>query len=638
MTKIRHPHDAMTVAPEKYLDLKEPRVNWSQATKAVLDQYDGILDAVQKEAIQNAHDAMAGDSRLWRIEIRYIPEEKRLEIEDFGTTGIEEWEYYKSLWFSEKALQKGKGGSRGQGKFVLVAAGQYMITETIAGGKYRIVYTDRNARYDDNENNVLKIVKRQLHHPGTMITVYGIRPEFHDEFMDYNSMLRRIQLTWWKIIEKEKAKIVYSMGSKIFQVPPLKRPSFTVQKNFGNIGVKYNTKNDEGNVIEKTGTITDINFYYNKGGELPSEFRGKVAIIVNGQTIEWWEPSIAPPHNNRFYGMLEAEYLRDAEQPNHSKFMRDHDAWKITRSHLDDLVNRFLKPMYEKETAVDKQSLREAMMAEELLNRAFLEGFADIDPLGEVPKKTRNREKYTDVYIRYFLLDHREYNRGDTVLAKTVVASAADEKRENYSVQFTVIDPNGSKICDAEHTGLTFKIKAEKEFEFKCELSNDSLKGIYVAGMFVKDAAGNVVHQNTKKFEIEPDFVDEEKKKLKDPLEQKKEETKKVPIRVNLKLGVFDDGRLVRYFPPPTNVIYVNYKHGIIDYIRRTSPKTLVYHLVVAAGEELIRLRYRGLVDSTEESGEELSSDKVKQTVDEILIRSQELGKWTGMKLMAMSK
>src|SRR5581483_10384073 len=595
-------------------------------------------DAVQKEAIQNAHDAMTGEPTAWRIEIRYLPSEKRLEIEDFGTTGIREWEYYKSLWFSEKALQKGKGGSRGQGKFVLVAAGQYMVTETIADGKYRIVYTDRNARYDDNTTNVLKIVKRKLHHAGSLITVYGIRSEFHDEFMNHASMLRRIQLTWWRIIENENATIVYCIGDRQFRVSPLTKPSFTTHKHFSDIPVKYRTKSDDGSVLEKTGTITDINLYYNKGLELPSEFKGKIAITVNGQTVEWWEPSIPPPHNNRFTGTIEAEYLRDAEQPNHSKFMRDHDAWKITRAHLDEIVNQFLKPMYEKETSVDKQSLREAMMAEELLNRAFLEGFADIDPLGDVPKQSRNREKYTDVYIRFMLLDHREYNRGDAVLAKTVVANGASDRKQDYDVQFTIMDPNGSLICEIEHTGLLFKSKAEKEFEFKCELANNATKGAYIAGVFVKNASGDVVHQNTKKFFVEFEIADIPEKKLTDSSEKKNESSKKVPIRVNLKLGVFEDGRLVRYFPPPVNVIYVNYKHGTIDYIRRTSPKALVYHLVVAAGEELIRIKYRNMVDASEEAGEELSSERVKQTVDEILARSHDLGRWTGRKLIEMVK
>ncbi len=638
MKASRHRSQGIAVAVEKYLDLKEPRVNWSQATKVVLDQYDGILDAVQKEAVQNAHDAMSGPVTNWRTEIRYLPDEQKLEIEDFGTTGIVQWEYYKSLWFSEKAFQKGKGGSRGQGKFVLVAAGQYMITETVVKGKYRILYTDRNARYDDNENNVLKVVKRKLHHPGTLITVYGLRPDFQNDFADYNGMIRYIQLAWWKIIQDENAKISYRVGDRIYQIPPLRKPPFTVQKKFADISVQYVAKDSDGKPVEKKGTVTDINLYYNKGSDVPAEFRGKIAITVNGQTIEWWEPSIPPPHNNRFFGTLEAEYLREAEQPNHSKFMRDHDAWKVTRKHLDDLVQQFLKPMYEKETSVDKQSLREAIMAEELLNRAFLEGFADIDPLGDVPKQSRNREKYTDVYIRYLLLDHREYRLGDTVLAKTVVANSQQDKRENYSVQFTVIDPNGSKICDTEHTGLTFKGKVEKEFEFKCELANDSAKGIYVAALHVKNAKGAVVHQNTKRFDVEPDQPIQDEKKLKDLGQEKKKDSKKVPIRVNLKLGVFDDGRLVRYFPPPTNVIYVNYKHGTIEYIRRNAAKALVYHLVVAAGEELIRLKYRGLIDTTEESGEELSSEKIKQTLDEIITRSHELGRWTGMKLLAISR
>lgn len=624
-------------AHEKYLKLQEPRVNWSEATKNVLDQYDGILDALQKEAIQNAWDAIAEDPKDWRIEIRCIPDEQKLEIEDFGTTGIVNWEYYKSLWYSEKMTQKGKGGSRGQGKFVLVAAGRYMITETIVDGKYKVVYTNNDAKFDDDEERVVKIANRKLDHPGTLVTVYGTRPDFQKEFEDHKKMIKLIQLTWWKIIQDRGATIIYKVGTKEYKVRSLQKPHYTTHKSFPDKAAKYKVKDKHGQVIEAKGVLTDINFYYNKGSDLPTEFRGKVAITVNGQTIEWWEPSsIPPPHNNRFFGTVEAEYLRDAEQPNHSKFKRDHDAWKVTKTALEALVQEFLQPMYEKETAVDKQSLKEAMMAEELLNRAFLEGFGDIDPVGEIPKETRKREKYNDVYIRYLLLDHREYSRGDTVVAKCVVANALDENRENYTVQYAVIDPDGSKICEYEHKELLFGPKEEIEFEFKCELPKNVSKGTYVSGLFVKNAAGEIVHEIAKKFEVEPEPVKEEPKELEleELKKDKDKEKKKVPIRVNLKLGVFKDGKLVRYFPAPVNIIYVNYKHETIEFIRKSVPKALVYHLVVISGEELVRLRYKSLIDSAEESGETLSPEKMKQTIDELVGRTQELGRWVGKKLM----
>jgi hypothetical protein len=620
---------------EEHLELKEPRVNWSQATKTVLDQYDGALDAVQKEAIQNAYDAKVVNSANWKIEIRYLPDEQKLEIEDFGTTGIMQWEYYKNLWFSEKAFEKGKGGSRGQGKFVLVALGEYVITETISNGKYRIVFTNRNAAYNDSEEKLSQYIKRKLNHQGTLITVYNIRAEFQKEFADHKKMIRYIQQTWWRLIEN-KAKIIYRVGKREYQIPKLKRPSFTIHKKFDDIPVKYATKDDDGNVIQKVGKITDIDFYYNKGSDL-EEFRGKIAITVNGQTIEWWEPSISPPYNNRFFGTLEAEYLRDAEQPNHSKFKRDHDAWKVTRITLDELVQKFLRPIYEKDTSVDKKSLHEALLAEELLNRAFLEGFHDIDPLGEVPKQTRKRQKYTDVYIRYLLLDHKEYQQGDTVFAKSLVANPQDEEKDNYGVRFSVIDPKGSKIMDTKHTGLVFKNKDEKEFEFKLQLPENAIKGSYLAILSVVNSSDIEVYESSKGFEVAPELSNEEKKP-KDDYEVKTKNTKKVPIRVKLKLGVFDDGRLVRFIPSPTNAIYVNYKHGSIDYIRRNAPKALVYHLVVAGGEELIRLKYKSLIDDAEEKGEELSSENMKRMMDDIIFRNQELEQWTGSNLTGMAK
>lgn len=622
---------------EKLLKLQEPRVNWTEATKNVLDQYDGILDAVQKESIQNAWDATAGDPKNWRIEIRYLPEKGQLEIEDFGTTGIEKWEYYKSLWYSEKVTQRGKGGSRGQGKFALVAAGRYMITETIVDGKYRVVYTNHDAKFDDDEERVSKIANRKLEHAGTLVTAYGIRPDFQKEFEDHKKMIKLIQLTWWKIIQDKGATIIYKVGNKEFEVRPMEKPHCTTQKSFPDKTVKYKIKDKNGETVDVKGTITDIDFYYNKGSDVPAEFRGKVAITVNGQTIEWWEPSsIPPPHNNRFFGSVEAEYLRDAEQPNHSKFKRDHDAWKVTRTDLEALVQEFLQPMYEKETAVDKQSLKEAILAEELLNRAFLEGFDDIDPVGEVPKQTRKREKYSDVFIRQLLLDHREYNRGDAVLAKCVIANPLEESRENYSTQYAILAPDGSKICDYEHRELTFGPKEEMEFTFKCELDKKCAKGTYVAGLFVRNSKVEVAHEIAKKFEVEPE--PEKTKTSEEELEEykkdKEKDKKEVPIRVNLKLGVFKDGKLVRYFPPPANIVYINYKHETIEFIRKHVPKALVYHLVVASGEELIRLKYKSRVDDAEESGESFSPEKMKQTIDELVERTQELGRWIGKKLM----
>ena len=53
----------------------------------------------------------------------------------------------------------------------------------------------------------------------------------------------------------------------------------------------------------------------------------------------------------------------------------------------------------------------------------------------------------------------------------------------------------------------------------------------------------------------------------------------------------------------------------------------------MATGEELIRLKYRSAVDTAEENGEELSPDDMKRMMNDVIFRTQDLGRWAGNKL-----
>ena len=175
-------------------------------------------------------------------------------------------------------------------------------------------------------------------------------------------------------------------------------------------------------------------------------------------------------------------------------------------------------------------------------------------------------------------------------------------------------------MCDYEIKELSFGPKDEKPLEFRCQIEQDAIKGAYLAGIFVRNEKGQVVHTIGKKFEVEPEPKDDVKKgELKDP-----HGGKKVPIRVNLKLGTFKDNKLVRYFPGEVNTVYINYKHETTEFIRKITPKALVYHLVVSASNELIRLKYRQRIETAEEGGQELTSDRMKQLVDEMVGKSED--------------
>lgn len=601
----------------KSLILEPTPVNLKRTKENIADEYGNIPDGLQKEAIQNAWDARIDKkgAEEWKIEITYDPNNNNLRIEDFGTTGIIKWDYFHSLWFSDKDAKK-ELGSRGQGKALLHACGEFIIAETQVNGKYLCRYSTPEG-YIDFEGQK----ERELFHDGTLISIYNVPSELREELKDIDFMVRCIQLTWWEIIGEFDANIIYRAGKKKVKVPPLKLPSYSPKSH----------SRVKDSIVKKGktthGIISKLSLFY-ADADIPEDIRG-IAVNVRGQTIKRWKPPLLGIHSKRLFGSCSADFLAKAETPNHSNFKARDPSWKATKSVLEVKVTDFLEPVLQKDTTVDSKYQRIAKDVLKEINKT-LEFFPDLDPVGAQEAKKRDskiKKVRTNVYIKSLSVNKREYLRGEEAQITVHTHNPLPVPKENYHIEVIIRDPNNTEIFTTGQP-VNYISKDGKLHKYQYNIEPEALKGSYIACATIFDSTNSPIDSRIKLFEVEPEIQPDEEKKEKPP--DKGEGRRKARgLRLIKVIRQKDPSKPgpESHYDTDNNILLMNISHPTAKYLIQKNAKGLKYHVVKCATNELIKNKYKKIISGMEE--EDISVAEIEKMLNELfMLKQQFFAKW----------
>jgi len=580
------------------------RVNLKQSKKNIADQYGDLIDGFQREAIQNSWDARKNnEGKEWKIELTYDPANHNLRVEDFGTTGMtaENWDRFHSLWFTEKEKDPTKGGSRGQGKLLYHACGSYIISETIGpDGIYRCRYSTPEA-YADYETKK----PRELNHQGTLITIYGVDEKLRTRLLDVDAFVRFVQRTWWEILQ-HGATIVYRAGSKERVVRPLAWPQHKPEN--------HKTVDDQmvSKGKESFGILRNLNLYFSER-DVPEDLRG-LAINVGGQTIVRYHPPLMGHPLKRFFGYCTGDFLRDAENPNHSGFQTNHVAWKSTREVLELRIKEFVEPLIRSDTHIDPKHKDIANRALDELNET-LKQFPDLDPHGTggsgptppLPRKPPTIP--TNVYILSLSCDKQKYLKGDTVKLEMQLRNPTKINKSGYSESLTVRDPTNQEIFSTSATA-NYDAEAEVVRSYQFGISQNAQKGIYYAVAIITDHNKERISAKTKLIFVETELERHTK--------QKAEGTNKGAGKGSGQHGAgLAEIRPVRsaklekdpsqaspqaFLDAENGVLIVNFSHPTARYIiKNAKGEALKYHILKCATTELVEYWVKNRINTLDD-------------------------------------
>ncbi len=594
------------------IELTPTKVNLARTKRIIAKEYDSIQDGLQKEAIQNAWDNRVDQAHAlgWKVIISYDPETRNLSIEDFGTTGIVQWEFFHALWYTDKESSPAKLGKHGQGKAMLHACGEYLITETQVNGQYLCRYSTPEGHADFEGKK-----HRELDHDGALITVYKVYPDLHKDFTDTDPMVRLIQLTWWQIIEEHGATIIYAVGPKRVTVPKLALPTASLKLFDDRVVQKGSTA---------FGVLSKIRFYY-ADSDVPEDLRG-IAVNVNGQTIDRYHPPLIGHHAKKFFATCSADFLVQAERSSHSGFQANNPAWKAAREVLDNLLAEFVQPMMKHDTTVAPRyrKLAEQMLDE--INNVLL-GFPDLDPQSIMPKTkgptAGTAVTRTDVYYMSVVTEKPLYLRGETARITTHSANPLPVRKDGYREEVQVRDPNNTIVWTMSQA-VTFDPNSERTYPYLYVVPADATLGTYIVTAFIYNGAAVPRATRIKIFQVELAAP---------PTPIRKEATGTPSSRAKHKghgLGLIhpikqrDESKPgpESYFVREQNMLVINMSHPTAKYLETNDPRGFRYHFFKCASDQLVKERYRRLIDGLEE--DTLSAAEVEKLLNDLFTRKQE--------------
>lgn len=494
----------VSLLPEKVdfsrLDLKAKEVNVNKFEQEnIAQQYDSLADALQKELIQNAWDARVDESKGkgWRFELSYDPTTRILRAEDFGTKGMTEqdWKNFNGLGLTQKKAGVTLG-SKGQGKAVLSAVSEYVITETDAGA-YRcgIWVGGQHAEYQRES--------RQLSHQGTLIIAYSIHERkdedfVHEDLSNDDLMVRLIQLTWDDIIREYGAEVIYKCHQET-RVPPLTVPDgVAILDQLGpqSAAVKKGR--------QAYGEITDLVLFCTDK-ELPEDMQG-IAISVKGQTIVRYLPPALGAQSKRIYGRCKAEFLAQSELPNHSNF-RGTAAWNQTRAVLRNVFMKYSEKFVKSTKRVDSRRLRLAGDVLDQVNQ-ILEDMTELDPGsgGRVrpPPPPPPTPLPTSPYILAVVIGKREYKRGESAHVDIATVNGSDgETFDDWTAMAEIYDSNHLLVFSKAEKH-SYKPGETKSFGFDYAIPATSAQGRYSLTATLLDRSLTSRSAETVTFQVEP--------------------------------------------------------------------------------------------------------------------------------------
>ena len=382
--------------------------------RSIADSYPlGTPHGIQKDAIQNAfHTASKTIPVKFTFELIRNKKGSFFTMTDSNTKGLTgkvlKTEEYDTLEESDHwARFEGFGfttanpdaiGARGQGKFIFLAASKdyAMYYDSLReDGTYRLGATKATKtdcpmlHWDGDEGrDKLKELTRlePLSKIGTRIIIVSPIKELEDEIKS-GSFVDAIEETWFRAIEKEKAKIcVKSLDGdkiakipKLFPIPPKDTPKIKV----------WPKKNDEIKLLSgELFRIKHLQIAYKKGSEIPEQLRG-VAIIHNNMKITSINIEGVPLDiANNIYGFVEFDKNLDRElrknynqNPNHYDLIWRRAVPKMIKNYVQEELRKF---GYEKlKIGIDPRERRKQIRAT-----------AEIDALRDLSKYAKDLDLF----------------------------------------------------------------------------------------------------------------------------------------------------------------------------------------------------------------------------------------------------
>lgn len=382
--------------------------------RSIADSYPlGTPHGIQKDAIQNAfHTASKTIPVEFTFELIRNKKGSFFTMTDSNTKGLTgkvlKTEEYDTLEESDHwARFEGFGfttpnpdaiGARGQGKFIFLAASKdySMYYDSLReDGTYRLGATKATKtdcpmlHWDGDEGrDKLKELTRlePLSKIGTRIIIVSPIKELEDEIKS-GSFMDAIEETWFRAIEKEKAKIrVKSLdGDKIAKIPKL----FPIlPKDTAKIKV-WIKKNAQVKLLSgELSRIKHLQIAYKKGGEIPEQLRG-VAIIHNNMKITSINIEGVPLDiANNIYGFVEFDKELNRElrknynqNPNHYDLIWRRAVPKRIKNYVQEELRKF---GYEKlKIGIDPRERRKQIRAT-----------AEIDALRDLSKYAKDLDLF----------------------------------------------------------------------------------------------------------------------------------------------------------------------------------------------------------------------------------------------------
>jgi hypothetical protein len=447
------------------------------------DDYPSHAKGIVQEAVQNAVDARLDDLGFKKvvITIEYNPESRILRIRDYGTTGMShcskcDWGYRNDTNEDchEKDCKWGNFhylggiakdlkhlGSRGQGKSLLIVAGDHLVVRTkvatsdgshVAMGS---IWTREGEDWywEKASGEALKPTES----PGTEFVCYGVIDKVHDQLLDAEDIKNDVSITWFKAIEKGvtirfgyTGKELMKVGSPHFPPTQMNDEGKPIVRHRASIPVSYNRKT--------VGDLVDVELRL-AADPVPSELQG-IALVKNGtqaiERITKWGRKIRQELQDRLYGWAmyycteDRPFLQVCEKPGHRGFNL-HQYYGKTMDLLQQQVEDFLMP-YEKQLIKPRLMEKDRKRAQQNLEviQKALEAIPEFNPWsGEktLPRKRTVRPPPDHPYISSISFDKESYKRGEHAATEIVLLNPTREYQPFVHLTVEALDEGLNRLA-----------------------------------------------------------------------------------------------------------------------------------------------------------------------------------------------
>jgi hypothetical protein len=457
-------------------------VDAKRIAQSYADQYSDHASGLIQELIQNGIDAHDNGYDKVRITIAYDSATRTLKYHDYGTKGMtpckkchwgrlengtschdSECGWGAFHYFGAK-IKEGGGqlGSRGQGKSLMLTAGNGLIVKTKVAAtneSMTAVYTPTETGWNWELNPSMNMKEESP--PGTEIIINGIIDSIHEKLIDVNTIIGKIQQTWWPAL-KQGVSIRYGTkdDKRKISVPSLPTATFNDEgKDLAlreHIQVKYKY---EGNT--SVGEL-DLTVFFT-GKPVPEGFGGIALVKNNLQVIDHIDISRRVDQDIRdlifgwaiYQSTKTNKFLDLCEEPGHAGFRTDCDIYKKSREEILQKFDGFIKPIQSQiikkkhsREVTDKERHR-AQVVCEILNKA-LNSVPELNPMlgtGDVKRPKEPHEPRKLPYISTVSFDKESYKYGDRASLKIHLHNPTNDYFVHPRIEIRTVNRNHAEIC-----------------------------------------------------------------------------------------------------------------------------------------------------------------------------------------------